>query len=231
MLLSLSSRFVGNVYVVHCSGRVVLGEEVKALESALDQGAHEFSRFVVNLSELNRLDSIGLGLLVRYAERMEKRGGGVRLAASPPFVETLLSMVKISGLLSNYATEEEAILSFLKQSPTQETQARSGPRVLVVDESADLCVFVRTVLLQHGYDVKSTCSFRDAKTLLQVDTVDYILVGPGTPQLSSETVLRSLTALAPKATALQLDVDFKIRDAREATDALLQMFVTDGPSS
>jgi anti-anti-sigma factor len=231
MLLSLSSRFVGNVYVVHCTGRVVLGEEVKALESALDQGAHEFSRFVVNLSELNRLDSIGLGLLVRYAERMEKRGGGVRLAASPPFVETLLSMVKISGLLSNYATEEEAIQSFLKQSPTQEAQARSGPRVLVVDESADLCVFVRTVLLQHGYDVKSTCSFRDAKTLLQVDTVDYILVGPGTPQLSSETVLRSLTALAPNATALQLDVDFKIRDAREATDALLQMFGTDGPSS
>jgi anti-anti-sigma factor len=231
MLLSLSSRLVGNVYVIHCIGRVVLGEEVKALEAALDQGAHEFSRFVLNLSELNRLDSIGLGMLVRYAERMQKRGGGVRLAASPPFVETLLSMVKISGLLSNYPTEEEAILSFLKESPAQEARARSGPRVLVVDESADLCVFVRTVLLQHGFDVKSTCSFRDAKILLQVDTVDYILVGPGTPLLSSETVLRSLTALAPKATALQLDVDFKIRDAREATDALLQMFGTNGTSS
>jgi anti-anti-sigma factor len=224
MLLSLSSRFVGNVYIIQCKGRLVLGEEVKALEAALNQGAHEFARFVLNLSELNRIDSIGLGLLVRYAEHMQKRGGGIRLAEAPPFVETLLNMSKISGLLTNYPTEDEAILSFLKLRPAEEVQARIGPRVLVVEESADLCVFVRTVLTQHGFDVKSTCTFRDAKILLQVDTVDYILVGPGTPQLSSETVLRSLTALAPKATALQLDADFKIRDAREATDALLQMF-------
>jgi anti-anti-sigma factor len=228
MLLSLSSRFVGNVYVIHCKGRVVLGEEVEALEAAFEQGAHEFTRFVLNLRELNRLDSIGLGLLVRYAERMQKHGGGVRLAASPPFVETLLNMTKLYSLLPNYLSEEDAILSFLKQHSTKETTVRSGPRVIFVDESADLCVFVRTVLTQHGYDVKSTCSFRDAKILLQVDTVDYILVGPGTPQLPSETVLRSLTALAPKATPLQLDVDFKIRDAREATDALLQMFGDDG---
>jgi anti-anti-sigma factor len=228
MLLSLSSRFVGNVYVIHCKGRVVLGEEVEALEAAFDQGAHEFSRFVLNLRELNRLDSIGLGLLVRYAERMQKHGGGVRLAASPPFVETLLNMTKIYTVLPNYLSEEDAILSFLKQRPAEGAAVQSGPRVLVVDESADLCMFIRTVLKQHGFDVKSSCSFRDAKILLQVDTVDYILVGPGTPQLSAETVLRSLTALAPKATALQLDVDFKIRDAREATDALLQMFGTDG---
>jgi PleD family two-component response regulator len=152
----------------------------------------------VNLSQLNRLDSIGLGLLVRYAERMQKRGGGIRLAGSPPFVETLLNMSKISRLLPSYPTEEEAILSFLKQSPTQEAQSRSGPRVLIVDESADLCVFVRTALTQHGFNVKSTRTFRDAKILLQVDTVDYLLIGHGTPQLSSETVLRSLTALAQR---------------------------------
>jgi anti-anti-sigma regulatory factor len=70
MLLTLNSRFVGNVYIIRCSGRVVLGEEAKALEGALDTGAREFSRMVVNLSEVNRLDSIGMGLLVRYAERL-----------------------------------------------------------------------------------------------------------------------------------------------------------------
>jgi hypothetical protein len=80
------------------------------------------------------------------------------------------------------------------------------------------------VLLQHGYDVRSTCSFRDAKILLQVDTVDYILVGPGTLLLPSETILNSLKALAPKATALKLDADFRGRDANEASEALLQMF-------
>jgi anti-anti-sigma factor len=224
MLLSLNSRFMGNVYIIQCKGRVILGEEVKALEAAFELGAREFTRFVLNLSEVSRLDSIAMGLLVRYADRMEKRGGGVRLAAPPPFVEKLLNMTKLSTLLQSYATEEDAIVSFLKQRTKGGEQETAGPRVLVVDESADLCVFVRTVLMQHGFDVKSTCSFRDAKILLGVDDVEYILVGPGNPQLSSETMMKTLTGLSPKAKALRLEADFRIRDASEATNALLQMF-------
>jgi anti-anti-sigma factor len=228
MLLSLKSRFVGNVYITECKGRVVLGEEVKALEAAFQVGEREFTRFVVDLSEVSRLDSIAMGLLVRYAERMGKQGGGVRLAAAPAFVVNLLNMTKLSGLLPNYATEEEAIVSFLKQRSAEGAEERRGPRVLVVDDSADLCVFVRTVLARHGFDVKSTCSFRDAKILLGVDEVEYILVGPGTPQLPAETVVSTLTGLAPKATMMRLAADFKIRDAQEASDALLQMFGMSG---
>jgi anti-sigma B factor antagonist len=228
MLLSLNSRFVGNVYIIRCVGRVVLGEEVKALEAAFETGTREFTRIVLDLSEVNRLDSIAMGLLVRYAERLGKAGGGLRLAAAPPFVVNLLNMTKLSTILPSYATEEEAIVSFLKQGSADEARERRGARVIVVDESPDLCTFVRTVLTQHGYDVKSTCSFRDARILLGVDSVEYILVGPGNPQLASETVLKTLTGLAPKAKALQLDADFKIRDAREATEALLQMFGASG---
>jgi len=159
---------------------------------------------------------------------MNKRGGGLRLSTPPPFVSNLLNMTKLSDILPSYATEEEAILSFLKQPSGQEAQTNGGPRVLVFDESPDLCVFVRTVLVGQGYDVRSTCSFRDAKILLQVDGVDYIVVGPSTPQLSADTVVQSLTALSPKANVLQLAPDFKIRDAREATNALLQMFGVGG---
>ncbi len=224
MLLSLKSRFVGNVYVIECVGRVVLGEEVKALESALEKATREFTRIVLNLAEVSRLDSIAMGLLVRYAERLGKQGGGLRLAAPPAFVINILNMTKLSGMLPSYPTEEEAIVSFLKQISEDEAQQRRGPRVLVFDESADLCVFVRTVLMGQGFDVRSTCSFRDAKILLRVDGVDYIVVGPSTPRLSAETVVQSLTALSPKANVMQLAADFKIRDAQEATDALLQMF-------
>ena len=215
MLLSLKSRFVGNVYVIECVGRVVLGEEVKALEAALMVAEREFTEIVLNLSEVNRLDSIAMGLLVRYAERLGKRGGGLRLAGPPAFVTNLLNMTKLSSMLPSYPTEEEAIVSFLQQASEEQAQERRGPRVLVFDESADLCVFVRTVLMGQGYDVRSTCSFRDAKILLQVDGVDYIVVGPSTPRLSAETVVHSLTTLSPKANVLQLAADFKIVDAQE----------------
>jgi len=224
MLLTLKSRFLGNVYVIECAGRVVLGEEVKALESALDGATREFTRIVLNLAEVSRLDSIAMGLLVRYAERLGKQGGGLRLAAPPAFVTNILNMTKLSSMLPSYPSEEEAIVSFLQQNSDEEAQQRRGPRVLVFDESADLCVFVRTVLMGQGFDVRSTCSFRDAKILLRVDGVDYIVVGPSTPRLSAETVVQSLTALSPKAKVQQLAADFKIQDAQEATAALLQMF-------
>ena len=230
MLLTLKSRFVGNVYVIECVGRIVLGEEVKALEAALELAEREFNQIVLNLSEVDRLDSIAMGLLVRYAERLGKRGGGLRLAGAPAFVTNLLNMTKLSTMLPSYPTEEEAIVSFLKQASEDAAQERRGPRVLLFDESADLCVFVRTVLMGQGYDVRSTCSFRDAKILLRVDGVEYIVVGPSTPRLSAETVVHSLTALSPKANVLQLAADFKIRDAQEATDALLQMFGGGGAS-
>jgi anti-anti-sigma factor len=224
MLLTLSSRVAGNVYLIECTGRVVLGEEVKALEAAFAVGEREFTRFVVNLSGVSRLDSISMGLLARHAGRMRDLGGGLRLVAPPPFVESLLHMTKLSGLLQSYPTEEEAILSFLKEEPAEKAQERGGARVLVVDESANLCEFVRSVLMQRGFDVQTACRVRDARTLLQAEGVDTILVGPGNPHLPAETVMSTLQALAPQAAMLRLDPDFKIRDAREATNALLELF-------
>src|ERR1700761_150869 len=120
MLLSLNSRSVEDVSVIECVGRVVLGDEVKALEGALEAAERESARIVLNLAEVKRLDSIAMGLLVRYAERLSKRGGGLRLDAPPPFVLTLLHMTKLSDLLLSYPTEEEAIVSFLRQRPVGE---------------------------------------------------------------------------------------------------------------
>jgi anti-anti-sigma factor len=224
MPLNLIPRFCADVYVIHCQGRIVVGEETKSLEAALDLGAREVSRLVLCMSELERVDSTGIGLLVRYASRLRKRGGDLRLAAAPAFVLDLLKLTMLSGVLQVHATEEDAIASFLRQAPAEKALGKVGPRVLVLDQSADLCTFVKTVLAQHGFDVRSANYVHDARILLQVDKVDYILVGPDSPQLCNETVLGSLRALAPKAASLQLAADFKSRDALDASESLLQLF-------
>src|SRR5271168_1009264 len=169
MALALNSRFVGNVFILQCKGRIAMGEEVKALQAALDRGAHEFIRIVLNMSEVDRLDSTGIGLLVRYAANLRKRGGDIRLAAPPQFIVTLLKLANLSSYLHVDSTEEEAIVSFLKRNTHQKTAENRGPSVLILDQSADLCAFVRTVLAQHGFNVKTTSSIRDAKILLKVD--------------------------------------------------------------
>jgi len=224
MPLSLKSRFCENIHILQCQGRIVAGDEVKSLEAALDMASREVPRVILNVSEVDRVDSIGIGLLVRYASRLRKRGGDLRLAAPQAFVVTLLKLTMLSSVLQVYPTEDAAILSFLDRPSDQKAQGKAGPRVLVLDQSADLCAFVKTVLMQHGFDVKSVSYFQDARILLQVDHVDYILVGPDSAQFCYETILGSLRTLAPKATALQLAADFKSRDALEASETLLQLF-------
>jgi DNA-binding response OmpR family regulator len=96
--------------------------------------------------------------------------------------------------------------------------------VLVLDQSPDLCTFVKTVLAQHGFDVRSASYVHDARILLQVDKVDYLLLGPDSPQLCNESVLGSLRALVPKAASLQLAANFKTQDALDASESLLQLF-------
>jgi len=222
--LTLKSRFVGNVYVIRCTGSIVLGEEAKALGALLEERTPEFSRYVLNLEGLTRLDSIGVGLLVRYVDRFSRRGGGIRLAAAPEFVTRLLELTMLTDILPQYPTEEEAIRSFLRQGAAQAREGKRGPRVLLFDPDADLCIFVRSVLNGRGFDVHSTCLFYDARIWLEVDGTEYILVGPGAAELTQGTAAQSLQALSPRARLLELDAEFERRDAGEATEQLLRLF-------
>jgi anti-anti-sigma factor len=224
MSLSLNSRLCGNIFVIYCEGRIVAGHEAEALEKALDMASREVPRIMLQVSEVKRLDSVGIGLLVRFATRLRKLGGELRLVAPPSFITDLLKLTMLSGVLPVDATEEDGIVSFSKQPSFKETHQKAAGRVLVLDQSPDLCAFVRSVLTEHDFEVRSANLVRDARMLLQVDPVDYILIGSDSPQLCSEPVVVSLKALAPKATTLQLAPGFKSREALDATSALLQLF-------
>lgn len=223
MSLTLKSRFCGKVFVVECAGKLMAGHDCFVLEAVLDEGEHEFANIVLDLRDLTRMDSSGLGLLMRHTCRLNKRGGAIRLAALQPFVAHLLGVTHLSDTLKSYPSEDEAIQSFLIERPSQDTASKCGRSLLVFDPSVDICAFVRGVLSKHGFDVRTVCSIRDAKLLLRVDAVDYIVVGPGTPQLTPDAVAKELSAVSPKASAVQLGPDFHATDAAEATAKLLQM--------
>lgn len=224
MSLEIEERFCGNVFIVQCTGRIVLGEELNVLESVFERVIREFHRIVVNVAGVTRLDSSGMGLLVRYAANLRKRNGDLRLAAPTKHITEALEITLLNTMLPASATEQEAVVSFLSLPSTTATHGQPGRRVLVVDRSPDLGAFVRAVLTQHGYDVHSASLVSDAKVLLQVHPIDSILVGPGTPQMPAEKVLAALRDLAPKATALELTKEFRSFDAHQAAEVLLEMF-------
>ena len=231
MSLSVDSRHCGKVYVITCVGRIVAGEESTVLETAVTRGVREFTRVVLHVGEVSRVDSTGMGLLVRFLTHTRSRGGDFRLASPPPFLTNLLSLTKLSSVFRVYDSEDDAIVSFLKGSAvSQQDAAVAGPKVLFVDQSADLCAFVRSVLHHHGYEVLSTCRVHDAKTLLTAANVDYIVLGPDSSRLPSDSVLASLRPLAPKAATVLLQSEFKHQDAEHAGVELLRMMQAGAPS-
>ena len=227
MPLTLHSRFAGDVYIIQCAGPIVLGPENAALEAALDRAITDrFHRLVLSLTEVTRVDSTGLGLIVRFAARLRHRGGDLRLASPPAFLTNLLSLTNLTQVLPSFPTEDDAILSFLKDANSAHapTAAQAhGPRVLFLAGSADLGVFVRTVLEQHGFSVRSATLVRDARLLLQSEPTDYIVTSHAQPADAAHSPVAALQSIAPSAIALSLDANFSSLDAHQAADTLLAL--------
>ncbi len=102
--------------------------------------------------------------------------------------------------------------------------------VLFVDQSPDLCAFVRALLHHHGYEVLSTCRVHDARMLLTATKFDYIILGPDNSKLTSDNVVASLKSLAPGAATVLLPAEFKHEDPERAGLDLLGMLQSAGKS-
>jgi anti-anti-sigma factor len=224
MPLTLESRFCENVFIVECKGQIVIGQEVKELEASLRMATREFPRVVLAIGQVTRLDSIGLGLLVRSVDGLRKRGGDLRLADPPAFVSHLLKMTRLTELLQSYGNEDEAIVSFLTETGEERAADPPGHRVLVIDRSPDFGAFVRAVLSQHGFQVRSASLISDARMLLRFQTADYLLFGPSSPPAAVEAGTASLKPMVPHAKMLSLEEKFHTFDAERAAELLLELF-------
>ena len=231
MSLALESRHCGSVYVVRCAGRIVSGEASKVLDDALQRGLREFNRIVLNIAEVNRIDSAGMGLLVRFLWHLRNRRGDLRLAEPALFVTELLAMTKLNTVFHTYSSEEAAIVSFLKEGVHAPSESdNTGPRVLFLDPSPDTCAFVRALLARHGYRVLSTGLMGDAKILLSASSVDVIILGPDSGPMSAAATLEVFRKLAPAAKTVVLEREFKSRSADEAGMALLESIQPRNPA-
>ena len=215
MSLIVSSRILGDVFVMECAGQIVLGEESRTFQSEFETAAREFCRIVLAVSGVTRFDSSGIGLLVRCMSRLRRRGGDLRLAAPQPFLQSLLHLTRLTSVLKAFPTEEEAAESFVV-----EANEAASRRVIVVDQSPDFGVFIRAVLAQRGMEVRMTGFVHEVRLLVKCQPVDFILLGPGNWQPSART---SLQKWAPRATILELSSEFRSFDAGKATETLLEI--------
>jgi len=222
MSLELHQRFYGNsIYVIRCSGAIVSGDSLGQLEAAFAAGLVQVNRVVVELREVYRIDSMGMGLLVRFLSQVRKAGGDLRLASPSGFVRKLLSATRLDTVFLIYTSEYNAIASFFVRAAPGEKARDFVATVLFLDQSQDLCAFARTVLQQYGYEVLTTDCFSDAQLLAQAAQPSVVLIGPTGAKLTGEAVVPAMQAAAPNAVAIALSREFSQSDPHHATSALL----------
>jgi len=116
MQLRMSTRTMNGVMLVDCSGRLVFGEESAALRETVKSALAQSPNVVLNLSEVNFIDSGGLGTLVALYTTARNAGGAVKLASLSKRVGDLLQVTKLLTIFEVFDDEEMAARSFLTEA-------------------------------------------------------------------------------------------------------------------
>ena len=95
MQLRMSTRTLDGVMLVDCSGRIVFGEESATLRDMVKKLVAKNANIVLNLREVNFIDSGGLGTLVSLYTTARNAGGAVKLASLSQRVGDLLQLTKL----------------------------------------------------------------------------------------------------------------------------------------
>jgi hypothetical protein len=72
MALSVQTQISGDVFIVHCNGRIVYGDECAVLRERVMSMLSESPKIVVSLAGVDHIDSEGLGMLVGLPRLGEK---------------------------------------------------------------------------------------------------------------------------------------------------------------
>jgi anti-sigma B factor antagonist len=111
--LSIHSREVDGVTVLDMSGRITLGEGSVQLRDAVRDLIGKGSKSILlNLGDVNYIDSSGLGELVSAFTTAKNQGGEVKLLSLTKKVKDVLQLTKLYTVFDIYDDEASAIASF-----------------------------------------------------------------------------------------------------------------------
>ena len=108
-----TTRETGSVILVDLSGRIALGEGSallrKTVRDILDSG---HVKIILNLGDVNYIDSSGIGELVSGFTAVRNRGGELKLLNLTKKIHDLLQITKLFTVFDVYSDESTAVASF-----------------------------------------------------------------------------------------------------------------------
>lgn len=113
MALTIDTREVGHVTILDVRGRIVLGDEIHQLRDAV-RGliAEGKKRIILNLAEVDYIDSSGVGELVGCFTTVRNDGGELKLLNLSQKVHDVLHVTKLYTVFDIRDDEFNAVKSF-----------------------------------------------------------------------------------------------------------------------
>ena len=111
--MQIAERQSGSVTVLDLSGKITLGDDGTLLKDKLHSLLHQGKKdLLLNLGEVQYVDSAGLGALVSAYTTVTREGGSLKLANVTKKLQDLLSITKLLTVFETYDSEDEAVRSY-----------------------------------------------------------------------------------------------------------------------
>ena len=113
MSMKTRIRQANGVAIVDCRGRIVLGEECVVLRDTVRELlSNGQTKILLNLGDINYIDSSGIGELVGAFTTVRKQGGDIKLLNLTKKVHEVLQITKLYTVFDVKEDEAGAIKSF-----------------------------------------------------------------------------------------------------------------------
>lgn len=113
MSVKLTTRQVGDVTVIDANGKITLGEGASTFRDLIkDLAAKGDQKLLLNLSDVNYIDSSGIGELVSGFTTVTNHGGSLKLLGLTKRVKDLLQITKLFTVFEVFDDETTAVKSF-----------------------------------------------------------------------------------------------------------------------
>jgi anti-anti-sigma factor len=111
--MDIAVRKTGDVTIVDFKGRLAIGVSDSILPRVVGEILTEGSKkILLNLSEMDYIDSNGLGELVQVYRESQRRGASLRLLKPQDRVTKTLRLTNLLPMFSVYESEDEAMKAF-----------------------------------------------------------------------------------------------------------------------
>lgn len=111
--MKIDNRIVGDVHLLDCSGKITLGEGTMAVRNTVREVLKNGGKkIVLNLANVNYIDSSGIGELVSSFTTVTNQSGQLKLLNLTKKIHELLAITKLLTVFQTYEDEQAALNSF-----------------------------------------------------------------------------------------------------------------------